>query len=85
MQWVNYFRNIVQRYLVAVKGWPDIVAFANLSMVSSSLPHLEMLRRKWESGATYWRNLTKEEFEELSSKHDQQLKDGEIIEHTRCT
>lgn len=85
MQWVNYFRNVVQRYLVAIEGWPDFVTFANLSTVSSSLPHLEMLRRKWELGTTYWKKLTSEEFKELSSKRDQQLEDGEIIEHTRRT
>jgi hypothetical protein len=83
MQWVHYFRNIIQRYSVAVEGWPDCVPFTNLSSVSSALPHLEILRQNWHSGTTHWKQLTDEEFEELLAKRNQQLDNGEITLHAR--
>ncbi|KAG1797630.1 hypothetical protein EV424DRAFT_1292587, partial [Suillus variegatus] len=36
MQWTHYFRNVVQRYQVAIEGWPDNIPFTNLSQVSSA-------------------------------------------------
>ncbi|KIJ59025.1 hypothetical protein HYDPIDRAFT_171016 [Hydnomerulius pinastri MD-312] len=85
MQWAHYFRNVIQRYLVVIEGWPDGIPFANLSNVSSALSQLEMLLRKWESGTIYWKQLTEAEFEELREKQNQQLQSGEITEHTRHT
>ncbi|KAG1735557.1 hypothetical protein EDB19DRAFT_1830226 [Suillus lakei] len=43
MQWVHYWHNVVQRYLVICEGWPVDMPFENLSKVSSSLTDLEML------------------------------------------
>lgn len=65
MQWVHYWRNVVQRYLVICEGWPVDMPFENLSKVSSLLTDLEMLLRKWKSGDIYWRQMENEEFEEL--------------------
>lgn len=78
MQWAYYFRNIVQRYQVMVDGWPDNVPFANLSKVSSALPELERLLRKWESGTTHWKTLTDDEFEKIHQEHNAKLDSGEI-------
>ncbi|EGO01357.1 hypothetical protein SERLA73DRAFT_72302 [Serpula lacrymans var. lacrymans S7.3] len=78
MQWTQYWRNIIQRYQVKIEGWPENIPFGNLSRISSALPDLEMLLRKWQSGATYWKNLTDEEFKELSVEHDHQIESGDI-------
>lgn len=85
MQWTHYFRNVVQRYQVAIEGWPDNIPFANLSQVSSARPDLEMLYSKWESKQIKWKVLTDEEFEELYSKRQGQIDRGEIIDHRRRT
>ncbi|KIJ57835.1 hypothetical protein HYDPIDRAFT_103757 [Hydnomerulius pinastri MD-312] len=85
MQWAHYFRNVVQRHSVVIEGWPDGIPFSNLSSISSALSQLETLLRKWESGTTYWKQLTEDEFEELRAKRNQQLEDGEINDHTRRT
>ncbi|KAG1781334.1 hypothetical protein EV702DRAFT_1193517 [Suillus placidus] len=85
MQWTHYFRNIVQRYQVAIKGWPDNIPFANLSQASSACPDLEMLYSKWESNQIQWKVLTDEEFEELHLNRQEQIDRGEIIDHRRRT
>ncbi|KAG1799830.1 uncharacterized protein HD556DRAFT_1230959 [Suillus plorans] len=85
MQWTHYFRNVVQRYQVAIEGWPDNIPFANLSQVSSARPDLEMLYSKWESKQIKWKVLTDEEFEELYSKRQGQIDRGEIVDHRRRT
>jgi hypothetical protein len=78
MQWVHYFRNIVQRYQVIVEGWPESIPFTNLSKVSSVLPELEKLLYKWESGTTYWRTIDDEELEQLRQEHNEKVESGEI-------
>lgn len=85
MQWTHYFRNVVQRYQVVITGWPDSVKFTNLSNVSSALPDLKMLERQWVSGATKWVNIDDDEFERLRLERDEQLDNGEIIDHRRRT
>ncbi|KAI6002901.1 hypothetical protein EDD15DRAFT_2157242 [Pisolithus albus] len=85
MQWVQYFRNVVARYHVIIDGWPESVPFANLSSLSSSLPRLEVLLRKWEMGTTYWRALSDEEFEQLRQKRSEELESGGIEECSRRT
>ncbi|KAG1782890.1 hypothetical protein EV702DRAFT_932728, partial [Suillus placidus] len=85
MQWTHYFHNIVQRYQVTIKGWPDNIPFANLSQASSARPDLEMLYSKWESNQIQWKVLTDEEFVELHSNHQEQIDRDEIIDHRRRT
>ncbi|KAI9460699.1 hypothetical protein HD554DRAFT_2028678, partial [Boletus coccyginus] len=47
MQWLYYFRNIVQSYKVIIVGWPqECIPFANLSSISNSLTDLEMFLQK---------------------------------------
>ncbi|KAG1828057.1 hypothetical protein DFJ58DRAFT_737991 [Suillus subalutaceus] len=53
--------------------------------VSSALPELEMLLRKWESGATYWKVLDDEEFEQLRRERDDKLDRGDITDRCRRT
>jgi hypothetical protein len=85
MHWANYFRNVVQPYQVMVEGWPANIPFVNLSEASSALPDLEMLERKWRSGAVYWRRLGDEEFQRLLEERNEKLERGEIVEHRRRT
>lgn len=85
MQWAQYHRNIIRRYQVAIDGWPEDIPFANLSDVSSSLPQLELLLRRWKSGAIHWKELSDDEVEELQEKRDKQLENGEIEARTRRT
>ncbi|KAG1894969.1 uncharacterized protein F5891DRAFT_984661 [Suillus fuscotomentosus] len=84
MQWAQYWRNIVKWYSVIIKGWPEQIPFANLSAVSSSLPKLEMLLRKWKSGAIYWKHLTPEELEHMDKERDKGIENGAIAEKHRA-
>ncbi|KAG1787786.1 uncharacterized protein HD556DRAFT_1246258 [Suillus plorans] len=78
MQWAYYFWNVVQHHQVVIEGWPENVPFANLSKVSSALPELEMLLRKWELGTTHWKTLTDKDFEKIHLEHNEKLESGEI-------
>ncbi|KAI6013403.1 hypothetical protein BKA83DRAFT_4063243 [Pisolithus microcarpus] len=85
MQWAHYFRNVVTRYLVSIEGWPDRIPFTNLSTISSALPDLEMLLRKWEAGSTFWKLLNNQDYEVLCRECDAKLNSGELVEGTRRT
>ncbi|KAG1769948.1 hypothetical protein EV702DRAFT_1202611 [Suillus placidus] len=85
MQWVHYFRNVVQHYQVVMEGWPDGIPFTNLSQVSSAFPDLKMLYERWEEGTTYWKSLSDEEFEKLRLERNEKLNNGEIVERRRRT
>jgi hypothetical protein len=85
MQWVHYWRNIVQRYLVICEGWPDDIPFENLSKVSSGVTRLETLLRQWKSGDIYWRQLEAQEFQQLLDERNKKLDSGEVVERSRRT
>ncbi|KAG0698744.1 hypothetical protein DFH29DRAFT_877813 [Suillus ampliporus] len=84
MQWAQYWHNIVKRYSVVIKGWPEKIPFVNLSTVSSSLTELEMLLRKWQSGAIYWKCLTPEELEDMEKERDNNIENGVVVEKRQC-
>ncbi|KAG1835967.1 hypothetical protein DFJ58DRAFT_735336 [Suillus subalutaceus] len=77
MHWTNYFRNVVQCYQVIIEGWPTNIPFTNLSKVSSALPDLDMLLRKWRSNAIKWRRVDDEEFQQLLKERNESLENGE--------
>ncbi|KAF8130812.1 hypothetical protein EV363DRAFT_1138899, partial [Boletus edulis] len=83
MQWKYYFRNVVMRHKVMIKGWPSTIPFANLSDMSSSYSQLEMLLRKWESGAISWEVVSDEELETLREERNIQIEAGEIEDPSR--
>lgn len=85
MHWTHYFRNVIQRYQVIIEGWPTNIPFVNLSKVSSALPELESLLRKWQAGTIRWRQVDNEEFQQLLDEHNAKLENGELIEHHHCT
>ena len=85
MEWAHYFRNVVSRLRVIIEGWLEDIPFANLSTVSSSMPQLKLLQRKWEMGETHWKEISEDQLEELRWKRDEQLKNGEIVERARRT
>ncbi|KAG1895392.1 uncharacterized protein F5891DRAFT_1130659 [Suillus fuscotomentosus] len=57
---------------VIMEEWPKKIPFTNLN--------LQMLLCKWESGATYWKSLSDEEFEELCKEHKEKLESGELAD-----
>ncbi|KAH7922389.1 hypothetical protein BV22DRAFT_1131497 [Leucogyrophana mollusca] len=59
--------------------------FANLSDVSSALPDLESLLRKWKSGAICWEAVSDEEFKRLHTKRNERIEKGEIEDPCRRT
>jgi hypothetical protein len=77
MEWKHYWRNVVKRYQVIIKGWPDNIPFRNLSESSNSLSDLKTLQRKWSCGGIYWKKLLAQELQELDLRHDHQIKQGE--------
>ncbi|KAG6372660.1 hypothetical protein JVT61DRAFT_7412 [Boletus reticuloceps] len=80
MQWKYYFCNVVSRYKVAIKGWPDEVPFKNLSEVSCSLALLEMLYQKWKDKEVSWEELSPAKYEKLCRTCNEQISRGEITE-----
>ena len=85
MQWVHYFRNVIQRYQVIVEGWPSNIPFTNLSQISSALPQLKMLLHRWESGSTYWKSLSDEELEQLRQEREEKIENGDLVDRRRQT
>ncbi|KAI5987053.1 hypothetical protein EDD15DRAFT_2145848, partial [Pisolithus albus] len=85
MQWSAYFARVVSRYLVIVDGWPDNIPFVNLSSVSSSLPQLERLLNKWETGEIQWKRITQQELSRMQDERRTQLETGQAIEPKRRT
>jgi hypothetical protein len=83
MQWAQYWRNVVKRYSVIIEGWPERIPFVNLSTVSNSLTDLEMLLRKWRSGAIYWKRLTPEELDGMEKERDEDIETGVVVEKRR--
>ena len=83
MQWVYYWRNIVQRYQVKIEGWPEKFPFKNLSEFSSSITDLEDFLRKWRAGKIYWHKLSDEEFIKLDTERDHDIEAGKINPPTR--
>jgi hypothetical protein len=83
MQWKYYWRDVVKKHRVIVRGWPDDIPFANLSDISSALPTLEALLRKWEHGTVVWELLTDEAFKELNEQRDMDIESGIVDEPSR--
>ena len=83
MKWKNYWRDIVKKHQVMIDGWPDEVPFANLSDVSSGLPVLESLLRKWKGGTIVWKSVSDEEFTRLDEERALQIEAGMITEPAR--
>ena len=67
-----------------IDGWPDDVPFKNLSDISSSLPALESLLRKWESGKVFWKALTDVEFNKMDSEWNATIENGTMSEPRPC-
>ena len=60
-----YMKNVVQRYLVRIEGWPlNEVPFRNLSDVSN-LPKLELLLRGWRDGSIRFRRITEAQYQQM--------------------
>lgn len=53
--------------------------------MSSALPDLELLLRRWQSGVIHWREVDDKEFQQLLEERNEKLENGEIIEHRRRT
>ncbi|KAF8229799.1 hypothetical protein L208DRAFT_1284721 [Tricholoma matsutake] len=88
MEWKNYWWNIVKRYQVIIKGWPNNIPFWNLCDTSSSLADLETLLQMWHCGTTYWKELTESELQALDLECDKQISNGEMdapAAHHRCS
>ena len=78
MRWKFYWRDVVERYRVVLKGWLDTIPFANLSEVSSGAPALETLLRKLESGAIYWQSILEEEYADLNKQRNTDIENGVV-------
>ena len=76
-EWKHYWRNVVKRYQVIIKGWPDNIPFRNLSETSNSLSNLETLYRKWCCGRIYWKKLSSQELQDLDLQRNHQIEQGE--------
>ncbi|KAH9940413.1 uncharacterized protein BXZ73DRAFT_88665 [Epithele typhae] len=61
----SYMKNVVQRYLVRIEGWPlNEVPFRNLSDVSN-LPKLELLLRGWREGTIAFKRITEAQYQSM--------------------
>ncbi|EMD37934.1 hypothetical protein CERSUDRAFT_94917 [Gelatoporia subvermispora B] len=67
MQYKNFHRQITARYGVVIEGWP-LDKFVPPSLVKSRT-ELEVLLRAWETDATRFRKLSKQEFQLWQENH----------------
>jgi hypothetical protein len=80
MSWKYYWRDIVRKHRVIIRGWPANIPFANLSDISSALPTLEALLRKWEQGTVFWESISDEAFKDLNEQRDVDIESGVMDE-----
>jgi hypothetical protein len=78
MRWKFYWRDIIQKYLVIIEGWPANIPMGNLSDVATSLPILERLEKLWADGTIHFRQLTEEEFLKLNEERSRRIENGEL-------
>ena len=78
MHWKQYWRNIVQRYLVKIEGWPDTMSIEKFSVASCPIDDLRGLLRKWLSGDIYWKVLSPAELEDLQQERELLINEGKV-------
>ena len=78
MEWKFYWEHVVRRHKVVIEGWPNSIPLKNLSEVSNSLPELEMLLQRWQTGKTFWKELTPEELEAREEEREALIQAGKI-------
>jgi hypothetical protein len=83
MKWKNYWQDIVKEHRVVIEGWPNDIAFGNLSKVAMSIPALERLQMLWETEQISFRSIGDEEFRKLERERKERIENGEEIEQTR--
>ena len=78
MHWSKYWELVVAVHRVDIKGWPERMAFANLSTVSKSIADLKDLAKRWKTGKTKWRRISDEEFQKMDDERSDKIDKGEI-------
>ncbi|TFY79398.1 hypothetical protein EWM64_g4614 [Hericium alpestre] len=78
MAWANYWEKIVVGYCVDIIGWRAGVPFKDFSTNSMPPWRLELLIQDWESGRTYFKRLSDEEYTERRLQRQAQIDAGEI-------
>jgi hypothetical protein len=84
MHYVQYHKEIVMRYGVALKGWTHPM-FANPSDLSTSLPPLQELLNAINSDQCKFVNLTSEQQKAEDNKYQEKIRKGEITVPVRAT
>ena len=78
MHWSKYWELIVAPHKVIIEGWPENLAFANLSQASKSIADLEDLVRWWQTGKTRWRWISDEEFDKMDEERTDKIDKGKL-------
>jgi hypothetical protein len=79
MQYVNYEKDIVIKYGVALEGWTH-PTWANPSDLSTSLPPLQALANAVKNGTCHFRTLTPEERQQRETEYFRKATSGEIVQ-----
>jgi hypothetical protein len=84
MQHIQYHKEIVMRYSVALEGWTH-PTFANPGDLSTSLPPLQELLDAINSGECKFVKLTTEQRKAEDDKYHEKIRSGEITVQVRAT
>src|ERR1700690_215954 len=84
MHYVQYHKEVVQRYGIKLVGWTH-PSFINPSEMSTSLPPLQALLDAIESGSCEFVRLTPDQKKEENGKYREKIRPGEIIVPERAT
>jgi hypothetical protein len=84
MQYVQYHKEIVMRYSIALRGW-TYPTFTNPSELSTSLPPLQELLDAIKSGKCKFVKLTAEERQAEDEKYNEKIQSGEVVVKVRAT
>ncbi|KAH7904201.1 hypothetical protein BJ138DRAFT_1239951 [Hygrophoropsis aurantiaca] len=76
MYYVNFDENITAKYRVLVENWP-LPKFCNPGSIGSNV-ELKVLYNAWQSGATYFRKMTQDEFRRWEAGQAEQVERREV-------
>jgi hypothetical protein len=84
MHYIQYHKEIIMRYSVALEGWTH-PNFANPSDLSTSIPPLQELLDAIDSGQCKFVKLTSEQQKAEDDKYREKIKNGQITATVRAT
>ncbi|EPQ55523.1 hypothetical protein GLOTRDRAFT_19846, partial [Gloeophyllum trabeum ATCC 11539] len=68
MEYIKYWKKVVERYHVVIVSWPSGLRFGNLSSAVTRQTDLRRLLAHWEEGKTHWKTISPAELKRLNAE-----------------